>query len=141
MSDLSTTTETNSGGPSLATVLAFNELRKAEAARLAADTRPRMAPCECDELGTNLRWRRWTIEQCYTIRARLRGIGCGSNNFQSDAENRGHAIKVIQIGLINGDNSLAFPGDKGFNEIGRLSNAELSRLASEALQFNEVFGP
>lgn len=125
--------------PTLATVLAFDELRKAEAKRMADDTRPRKAPFDCSELGTDLKWRRWTIEQCYTIRVRLRGLGQNSNRLSVSDSNRGHAIKIIQIGLIAND-VLAFPGEVGFNKIGRLPNSELSRLATEALRFNEVFG-
>ena len=125
-------------GPTLEAVMAVADLREAEKAFHEADTRPRIMSVDSPELGEGLVFRRWSPEQVYTIRSRLLGIGHTTNAIDVIESNRGHAIKAIQIGLVDGS-KLAHPGDDGFNTIGRLANAELSRLATDALKFNEVF--
>ena len=125
-------------GPTLEAVMAVASLREAELSAFEADTRPRFAIVECDALGSGLSFARWSPEQVYVIRMRLESIGQTRNQITVDESNRGHCIKAIQIGLYS-QNVLACPGDDGFNHIGRLSNAELSRLATDALTFNEVF--
>ena|SRR3990167_2254357 len=126
--------------PSLDAVKAVASLREAELRSIANDARPRQRDVKSDLLAGKMFYSRWTPEMNYAIRERLQGIDHKSNRITATDENRGHCIKVIQIGLWrNGERHLAFPGDDGFNELGRLPNAELSRLASEALEFNEVF--
>jgi hypothetical protein len=105
---------------------------------MASDERPRTRTIAAEHLGDDLFFARWTPEQAYAIRVRLEENGHRGNRITATEENRGHCIKVIQIGLWRG-RELSYPGDEGFNQIGRLSNAELSRLATEAMQFNEVF--
>ena len=124
-------------GVTIEAVAAVQQLQAAEAHALATDTRPRTVEVQ-SILGTDLVFGRWTPEQSFVIRQRLEGIGHKSNSITVNDANRGHCIKAIQIGLRN-PRFLAFPGEEGFNQIGRLPNAELGRLASEALKFNEVF--
>lgn len=125
-------------GVSLDVVKAVEKIRETEEQAIAADTRPRSTPVTSIPLGEGLRFFRWGPQEVYAIRVRLEEIGHKSNSIEATDANRGHCIKVIQIGLY-GERHLKFPGDDGFNEIGRLTNAELSRLASQALAFNEVF--
>lgn len=129
---------TKDDGVSLDVVKAVSQIREMELDALAADTRPREMPVTSVPLGDGLRFCRWGPQEVYAIRVRLEGIGHKSNSITATDDNRGHCIKVIQIGLY-GKRHLEFPGDDGFNQLGRLSNAELSRLASQALEFNEVF--
>lgn len=124
-------------GVSLDVVKKIKKIREKELEALAADHRPRSMPVE-SSLGEGLRFFLWGPQEVYAIRLRLEEIGHKSNSITVTDANRGHCIKAIQIGLY-GERHIAFPGDDGFNQIGRLNNAELSRLASLALAFNEVF--
>ena len=126
-------------GPPLEMLAEVAAIRDAEIAAIEADPRPRTIDVSCT-LG-EFRFRRWSPEQIDACEQRLRKAGIEELPLTaSNVSVRGHLIKSIQIGLTGTeDNNLAFPGQKGFDAIGKLPNEELERLANQALQFNEVF--